>query len=148
LRVRVKAETSELGDAWQSSTTSQSTGKAASPRPTQARNLVGRINNLATTDLQNIVDSGQGLPQLLVYALQTCLGVWFLYEVLGWAAFVGLGVTVALSPLPGYIAGRIRFVQQGLMQRTDARVQTVSESKLLACSDPISSLTNSTSHQP
>ncbi|KAJ7290142.1 P-loop containing nucleoside triphosphate hydrolase protein [Mycena rebaudengoi] len=127
LRVRVKAETSELGDAWQSSTTSQSTGKPASPRPTQARNLVGRINNLATTDLQNIVDSGQGLPQLLVYALQTCLGVWFLYEVLGWAAFVGLGVTVALFPLPGYIAGRIRFVQQGLMQRTDARVQTVSE---------------------
>lgn len=107
-------------------------GSEASPPAEEAkgRNLVGRINNLATTDLQNIVNSGEGLPQLLVYLLQSCLGVWFLYEVLGWAAFVGLGVTVALFPLPGYIARRIQFVQEGLMKRTDARVQTVSESRL------------------
>ncbi|KAF7353853.1 P-loop containing nucleoside triphosphate hydrolase protein [Mycena venus] len=102
-----------------------------SAESTNGRNLVGKLNNLVTTDLQNIVSAGETLPQLLVYLLQSCLGVWFLYEVLGWAAFVGLGVTVAVFPLPGYIGGRLRFVQQGLMQRTDARVQTVSETMSL-----------------
>ncbi|KAJ7145004.1 multidrug resistance-associated ABC transporter [Mycena crocata] len=108
LRVRIKAE-------------------AYHKETTKASNLVGKINNLATIDLQNIVGAGEVFPQLLVYLLQSCLGVWFLYEVLGWAAFVGLGVTVAVFPLPGYIGGCLRFVQQGLMQRTDTRVQTVSE---------------------
>jgi hypothetical protein len=114
LCVRVKAETSEMQNS-------------DPTRPTNGRNLIGKINNLATTDLQNIVNAGETLPQLLVYLLQSCLGVWFLYEVLGWAAFVGLGVTVAVFPLPGYIGGRIRFVQHSLMQRSDLRVQTVSE---------------------
>ncbi|KAJ6567145.1 P-loop containing nucleoside triphosphate hydrolase protein [Mycena capillaripes] len=123
LRVRLKAETSETQK-------SETTGSTA-PKPTNGRNLVGKINNLATTDLQNIVNAGETLPQLLVYLLQSCLGVWFLYEVLGWAAFVGLGVTMAVFPLPGYIGGRIRFVQQGLMQRTDARIQIVSETMSL-----------------
>ncbi|KAJ7119016.1 P-loop containing nucleoside triphosphate hydrolase protein [Mycena epipterygia] len=123
LRVRVKAETSQIQY-------SKNEGSTA-PEPTKARNLVGKINNLATTDLQNIVHAGESLPQLLVYLLQSCLGVWFLYEVLGWAAFVGLGVTIAVFPLPGYIGGRIQFVQQGLMQRTDARVQIVSETMSL-----------------
>ncbi|KAJ7491024.1 P-loop containing nucleoside triphosphate hydrolase protein [Mycena latifolia] len=116
LRVRVKAETSELEPS-----------EGTPPSATKGRNLVGKINNLATTDLQNIVAAGERLPKLVVYLLQSFLGVCFLYQVLGWAAFVGLGVTVAVFPLPDLIARRIRFVQQGLMQRTDARVQSVSE---------------------
>ncbi|KAJ6606137.1 P-loop containing nucleoside triphosphate hydrolase protein [Mycena vulgaris] len=126
LRVRVKAETSELDPSGNGPSATPST-----PEPTKGRNLVGKINNLATTDLQNIVTAGECLPQLLIYLLQCCLGVWFLYEVLGWAAFVGLGVTVAVFPLPGFIAGRLQFVQQELMQRTDTRVQTVSETMSL-----------------
>ncbi|KAJ7891356.1 P-loop containing nucleoside triphosphate hydrolase protein [Mycena olivaceomarginata] len=127
LRVRVKAETSErMSDSEANEATAPSL-----PEPTNGRNLVGKLNNLVTTDLQNIVSAGETPPQLLVYVLQSCLGVWFLYEVLGWAAFVGLGVTVAVFPLPGYIGGRIRFVQQGLMQQTDARVQRVSETMSL-----------------
>ncbi|KAJ6500769.1 P-loop containing nucleoside triphosphate hydrolase protein [Mycena sanguinolenta] len=112
LRVRVKAETSQ--------------GKLEADEA-PGRNLVGKLNNLITTDLHNIVNAGETLPQFVLYFLQSCLGVWFLYEVLGWAALVGLGVTLAAFPLPGYIGGRIRFVQQGLMQQTDARVQKVSE---------------------
>ncbi|KAJ6606134.1 hypothetical protein DFH09DRAFT_1119386 [Mycena vulgaris] len=117
LRVRVKAETSELDPSGNGPSATPST-----PEPTKGRNLVGKINNLATTDLQNIVTAGECLPQLLIYLLQCCLGVWFLYEVLGWAAFVGLG---------SFIAGRLQFVQQELMQRTDTRVQTVSEAMSL-----------------
>ncbi|KAJ7700789.1 P-loop containing nucleoside triphosphate hydrolase protein [Mycena rosella] len=120
LRVRVKAETSDLDF-------SEGTG----PPAAKARNLVGKLNNLATTDLRNIVTAGEELPKLLAYLLQGCLGVCFLYKVLDWAAFVGLGVTVAMFPLPSLVAQQLRSVQQGLMQRTDARVQTVSETMSL-----------------
>ncbi|KAJ7063699.1 P-loop containing nucleoside triphosphate hydrolase protein [Mycena amicta] len=113
LRVRVVAEASE------SSPDSEST---MSP-PT--RNLRGLISNLISIDLQNIVNAGGTLPLLVAYVLQSTLSVWFLYSVLGWAALVGLGTTVAVFPLPGYIGGRIRYVQTGLMQRTDGRVQSV-----------------------
>ncbi|KAK7035939.1 P-loop containing nucleoside triphosphate hydrolase protein [Favolaschia claudopus] len=114
LQIRVKSEVSEQR---------QATDDAAKSR----RNFVGKINNLATVDLQNIINAGETFPLFIIYLLQSCLGVWFLYAVLGWAAFVGLGVTIAVFPLPGYIGRRIRFVQEGLMQRTDARVQRVSE---------------------
>ncbi|KAF7324455.1 ATP-binding cassette transporter abc4 [Mycena sanguinolenta] len=119
LRVRVKAETSQREY--------EAPAVHSLEDPTNGRNLVGKLNNLITTDLHNIVSAGGTLPQFLLYFLQSCLGVWFLYEVLDWAAFVGLGVTLAGFPLLGYIGGRIRVVQQGLMQQTDARVQKVSE---------------------
>ncbi|KAJ7042873.1 hypothetical protein C8F04DRAFT_945051, partial [Mycena alexandri] len=110
LRVRVRAETSDAQN------------ESAPPSEPSGRNLVGKINNLAAIALQNIVKSGEAPPELLAYLLQSGLGVWFLSDVLGWAAFVGLGVTVAAFPLPGYIGGRICFVQRGLMERTDTRV--------------------------
>jgi len=47
-------------------------------------NLIGKINNLVTTDLNNITD-GRDFMFLVVYApLMTIACVVFLYEVLGW----------------------------------------------------------------
>lgn len=49
-----------------------------------AENLVGRINNLITTDLANIVDSRDFLLVLIYIPLQITLCIIFLYIVLGW----------------------------------------------------------------
>jgi hypothetical protein len=49
-----------------------------------ASNLIGKINNLVTTDLGNIVDSRDFLVIPLSIPLQIGLCVWFLYAVLGW----------------------------------------------------------------
>lgn len=47
-------------------------------------NLIGKINNLISSDLNNIVEL-TGLPALLVYApLKAVLSVWFLFALLGW----------------------------------------------------------------
>lgn len=58
-------------------------------------NLAGRINNLISTDLENITES-RDFMFLLIYApLQTALCIGFLYRILGWSSFVGMGVMIA-----------------------------------------------------
>lgn len=77
------------------------------------------------------------------------IGIWFLYDVLGWSAFVGLSAIVILFPVPGYVAKLIQTVQKERMQKvciytpvisgspltfrpqTDARVESVTESEPL-----------------
>jgi hypothetical protein len=67
---------------------------------------------------------------------------------MAFSAFVGLAVIVALFPLPGYVASRIQGVEIARMQRTDARVQAVTESQ---CPSPrtqkhVTELWNSNEH--
>ncbi|KAJ7042608.1 hypothetical protein C8F04DRAFT_1252025 [Mycena alexandri] len=85
-----------------------------------ASNLVGKITNLVTTDLGNIVDSRDFLFILLLIPLEIILCVVFL-------AFVGMGVMVVLFPLPGYVAKLVQTVQEQRLKRTDSRVQAVTE---------------------
>ncbi|KAH9059060.1 hypothetical protein EDB87DRAFT_1675205 [Lactarius vividus] len=90
-------------------------------------NLVGKMNNLASTDLENLVDGRDFLLLILYFPLQMVMSVWFLYNILGWSAFVGMAVMVALFPIPGTIAGKIQKVQKETVKRTDARVQAAAE---------------------
>ncbi|KAJ8520559.1 hypothetical protein ONZ45_g2613 [Pleurotus djamor] len=111
--------------------------KAATPEPkpvpkaiaddSAEGNLVGKLNNLISTDLGNITD-GRDFIMLIVYApLQLALGISFLYVILGWSAFVGLTVMVLCMPLPGFVGKAMQDVQKERMKRTDARVQNVTE---------------------
>ena len=54
---------------------------------------------------------------VLYVPLQVGLCVWFLYNVLGWSAFAGLFVMLALFPIPGAVAGKIQNVQKEAMKR-------------------------------
>ncbi|KAF8883972.1 hypothetical protein BD779DRAFT_1787388 [Infundibulicybe gibba] len=117
----VKSGTSSKGKA--KSIKDESDGSKNS----SASNLVGKINNLVTTDLGNITDARSFLLVPLYIPLQITLCIWFLYVVLGWSAFVGLGVILLLFPVPGYVAKRIASVQSARLKKTDARVQTVTE---------------------
>ena len=79
-------------------------------------NLVGKITNLVSTDLNNIVD-GRDFPMLFIsLPLQIILCVIFLYKVLGWSAIVGTVVMVALYPVPGWIASKMQDVQKEKMK--------------------------------
>ncbi|TFK34800.1 multidrug resistance-associated ABC transporter [Crucibulum laeve] len=90
-------------------------------------NMTGKINNLITTDLNNIVEARDILIAILYAPLQMILCIVFLYKVLGWSAFVGFSTTLILFPIPGWIAKKLQTVQQNKMKKTDARVQIVSE---------------------
>ncbi|KIK51558.1 hypothetical protein GYMLUDRAFT_50501 [Collybiopsis luxurians FD-317 M1] len=92
-----------------------------------SKNLVGKLNNLVSTDLQNVVDGRDFIRLVVLVPIQVALCVWFLYNVLGWSAFVGLGVIVVLFPVPGWLTNLIQKAQRARMKRTDARVQVVTE---------------------
>ncbi|KAF8799457.1 multidrug resistance-associated ABC transporter [Phlegmacium glaucopus] len=107
--------------------TSKNNAKHASKGKKDAQNLIGKINNLVTTDLGNIVDGRNFLIIILNIPLQILLSTVFLYKVLGWSAFVGLVTMLLLYPVPGYIAKRSQDVQVQRMKMMDARVQDVTE---------------------
>ncbi|KAH7913221.1 hypothetical protein BJ138DRAFT_1059515 [Hygrophoropsis aurantiaca] len=92
-----------------------------------ASNLIGKINNLVTSDLNNITEGRDFLLLGFYVPLQVGLSIWFLYGILGWSALVGLAVMTLLFPIPGYVARMFQTVQVEKMKKTDARVQTVTE---------------------
>ncbi|KAK1228101.1 hypothetical protein PQX77_008872 [Marasmius sp. AFHP31] len=103
-------------------------GMPPSPKPkAESGNMVGRITNLVSTDLQTIIDSKDYIRLLVYTPIQLVLCVMFLYFVLGWSAFVGLGIIIGSLPIPGVLASLVRKVQVNRMKETDARVQAVTE---------------------
>ncbi|KAJ6504343.1 hypothetical protein C8R47DRAFT_1316459 [Mycena vitilis] len=114
LRIRVKAVTAEKS------------GFDKSSKKVGA-NLQGRINTLLTVDRNNIAQARNVLFLFVLVPIQVVGSLVLLYKVLGWSAFVGMGTMVALSPLPGYVAKILSTVRKQVLERTDARVQAVSE---------------------
>nr|GAT43358.1 ATP-binding cassette transporter [Mycena chlorophos] len=110
LRIRIKAGTSGT-----------STGKKAEA------NLMGRINTLATVDLGNINEARNILFLIVLIPIQVVTSIVFLYQLLGWSAFVGAGLMIALFPLPGYAAKLLSSFQRRTLEKTDARVQMMTE---------------------
>ncbi|PBK69165.1 hypothetical protein ARMSODRAFT_1019154 [Armillaria solidipes] len=105
-------------------------GKDASATPaaqSDTSNLVGKINNLVTTDLGNIVDARDFLLIGIYVPVQITLCICFLYIVLGWSAFVGLAFIIVMLPIPGFVAKFTQTVQEQRLKKTDGRVQTVTE---------------------
>jgi hypothetical protein len=111
--------------------------------PGQSKNLVGKMNNLVTTDLENIVDGRDFVLlssslsvlfcphspyndfRLVVYLpLQVALCIWFLYDILGWSAFIGMAAMIALFPIPGVIASKIQKVQKESMKQASIALPT------------------------
>ncbi|KAH7101269.1 ATP-binding cassette transporter [Auriculariales sp. MPI-PUGE-AT-0066] len=98
---------------------------------TQARepsaNLIGRITNLLTIDLNNIT-SARDFWFLVIYApLQFVICIYFLYQVLGLSAFAGLATMLLLFPFPGWLAAKLNSISKEQMKRTDARIQLITE---------------------
>jgi hypothetical protein len=52
--------------------------------------------------------------------MQVVMCVWFLYNILGWSAFIGMAVMVALFPVPGVVASKIQRVQRETMRRVSS----------------------------
>ncbi|KAI8972403.1 P-loop containing nucleoside triphosphate hydrolase protein [Trametes punicea] len=115
----------------ESGTDTSKKAKARKPDLSQARpstHLAGKLNNLVTSDLNNLENVGAFAVFLSVRTpLEVTLCIIFLYRILGWSAFVGLAVMIITLPLPGRIATYIQGTQREKMKRTDARVQLVTE---------------------
>ncbi|GJJ09002.1 hypothetical protein Clacol_003223 [Clathrus columnatus] len=59
--------------------------------------------------------------------IQFGLSMWFLYKLLGWSALIGMGTTILTIPLPGYVAKHFVVLQKLRLQKTDERVQSITD---------------------
>ncbi|KAG8882435.1 hypothetical protein FRB97_008251 [Tulasnella sp. 331] len=117
------------------STTSDASPKVSGKEDTktkestaEAKNLVGRLTNLVSTDLNNLTQAQNFIFPLALVPVQLGLSIWFLYSVLGWSAFVGLATMILGFPIPGQKLPELHGLRiTEYMEKTDARVQTVTE---------------------
>ncbi|KAJ3716918.1 hypothetical protein C8R42DRAFT_587922 [Lentinula raphanica] len=85
------------------------------------------INTLITVDLK-IMEEGQHFLVLLTFVpIQIVCCIVFLHELLGWSAFIGLGLTVVLVPITGAATKSLHGVQEEKMKRTDSRVRIITD---------------------
>ncbi|KAH9056241.1 hypothetical protein EDB87DRAFT_1676120 [Lactarius vividus] len=133
LRIRVKAETSSSSEAMLAATPevgSEATtpdsgsvveinivseGVGGNARGIRAT-WYGKMNNLVSTDLENLLDGRDFLLLILYFPLQMVICVCFLYNILGWSAFAGNGSD-------GTVAGKIQKIQRETVKRLEKREQ-------------------------
>ncbi|KAE9403967.1 P-loop containing nucleoside triphosphate hydrolase protein [Gymnopus androsaceus JB14] len=90
-------------------------------------NFTGKINNLATSDVSEVAGLADFWVVFLCFPFDLGLSLWFLYGILGYSAFAGFGFMLLCVPIPGYITQLLRGIQISKKQKTDARVQSVTE---------------------
>ncbi|KAJ3920632.1 P-loop containing nucleoside triphosphate hydrolase protein [Lentinula edodes] len=119
LRIRVKAEPS--------SSSIDLDSEAEKGHKKNNLNLVGKINNLVTTDLTVISDARNCIALISEIPVLLSLYAVFLHNILGWSAFVGICLTIMLAPIPAYISRITRKYQALRMKKSDARVHVLTD---------------------
>ncbi|KZT60612.1 multidrug resistance-associated ABC transporter [Calocera cornea HHB12733] len=126
--VGTESSTANISETVASGSVEPFDGPAEKAAPPLTLHLAGRINTLMGADIGNILGARDFLVLLVMLPFQVIISMWFLYNILGWSAIVGMGSMVAMMPIPGMLAKRINEVQGVKMQRTEARVQAITES--------------------
>ncbi|KAH7907307.1 P-loop containing nucleoside triphosphate hydrolase protein [Hygrophoropsis aurantiaca] len=119
LRASSTSKIASAAEGKQKAAESKKVGDTRAPN-SNANNLIGKINNLVSSDLNNITDGRDFLLLCLYSPLQIGVGIWFLYGILDWSALVGLATMVCLFPIPGYVARTFQTVQVEKMKKACA----------------------------
>ncbi|PPQ73481.1 hypothetical protein CVT26_010183 [Gymnopilus dilepis] len=90
-------------------------------------NLIGKLNTMVSVDLDNVFGAKDFLMVLVQAPVELVLAMVFLYRVLGWSSLVGFASIILLMPVPGLLAKRLQTIQVKKLERTDARVESVTE---------------------
>lgn len=87
----------------------------------------GQIVNLMAVDTQRVADLVQNLNNLWSAPVQLTLSMVLLYQQLGLAVFAGLAVMLVNVPFNGWIAVKLRELQQLVMRHKDRRIKLLME---------------------
>ncbi|KAJ3849552.1 ABC transporter transmembrane region-domain-containing protein [Lentinula lateritia] len=81
------------------------------------------IDTLITVDLHTMEEGQHFLVLVTFVPVQLIICIVILYKLLGWSAFVGLGLTLVMVPITGTATKLLHSVQHEKMKKTDSRVQ-------------------------
>ncbi|KAF9480291.1 multidrug resistance-associated ABC transporter [Pholiota conissans] len=98
-------------------------GEGSEKEAKKKDNLIGKINTLVTVDIDNIVES----KDFLMFRMSAVLSAASITDRRLYSAIVGFASIIILLPAPGYLATRMQKIQTAKMEKTDARVEAVTE---------------------
>ncbi|KAJ3384810.1 hypothetical protein HDU92_003409 [Lobulomyces angularis] len=102
--------------------------KVASEEPVKQQASQGKIVTLMSTDTENLRTFFSYLHDALIrLPLSVIISFVALYLLMGWSAFIGLGVLIVLAPLTAYVSKIANDIQTDLMEATDNRVNITNE---------------------
>ncbi|RHY24580.1 hypothetical protein DYB32_008792, partial [Aphanomyces invadans] len=87
----------------------------------------GEIANMFSNDIQYIINFSINANQLWLVPVQVVVTLVMLYDVIGWATFVGAGVIVLTLVANHFLSVLIRNGFDDVMQKKDARMKTINE---------------------
>ncbi|RHZ33185.1 hypothetical protein DYB31_007822, partial [Aphanomyces astaci] len=87
----------------------------------------GEISNMFSNDIQWIINFSINANQLWLVPVQVVVTLMMLYDVIGWATFVGAGVIVLTLVANHFVSVLIRNGFDDVMQKKDTRMKTINE---------------------
>lgn len=88
---------------------------------------IGEIVNLMTMDTHRIVEILWLFNSIWSLPLQIGIAIYLLWQQLGVATLSGVVVMIALMPINGFVAARLRLLQISLMKLKDKRIKLMNE---------------------
>jgi ABC-type multidrug transport system fused ATPase/permease subunit len=108
-------------------TPNSSPGDEPSPK-TEIHATDGNILNLMSVDVEHVSEmSGSLYLMWVIFPVQTTLGTWLLYKILGISGVLGVLCMICLLPLNFIISQRVMKVQAKLLNASDSRIQIGNE---------------------
>ncbi|KAJ7282599.1 hypothetical protein C8J57DRAFT_1295798 [Mycena rebaudengoi] len=98
--------------------------KADDPKPGAD---IGKIVNLMSNDAEDVSNIASTLYFLYGAPFEVVIGSVFLYQLLGWSAFAGFGVLLALAPLNSYVTNQGMLIYKGRSKARDKRLSVLDE---------------------
>ncbi|OQV14983.1 Multidrug resistance-associated protein 1 [Hypsibius exemplaris] len=88
---------------------------------------VGEMVNLISVDAQRFMDFVGFFEWLWAAPLQIAVSLYFLYNILGYAAFAGVITIILTLPLNAYAFSQVKIHQNAQMVKKDTRIKLMSE---------------------
>lgn len=92
-------------------------GTSAPKDTATQKSLIGRMNNLISSDLQAIGKATEFFQIMIASPLMVIGTISFLYTILGWSALAGFGAMVLMMPLPTLASSRLRSVSREVAKK-------------------------------
>ncbi|KAJ2680603.1 hypothetical protein GGI25_000576 [Coemansia spiralis] len=87
----------------------------------------GKIMNLLTADFQRVTEVSAYLDNIYAMPLSLIIGIWYMYQMLGVSALVGLSLACVYAPLSKILFTRLTALEEKLNAVSDERVSMITE---------------------
>ncbi|GJJ74847.1 ATP-binding cassette, subfamily C (CFTR/MRP), member 1 [Entomortierella parvispora] len=91
------------------------------------KSTAGEINNHMSVDAERWPDAITFMPMFISIPYELAIGLWMLYNQIGWSVFVGLATIIALMPIQALIAKYFMKAKAAKLEAMDGRVRIMNE---------------------